>query len=82
MKRKLFSAGAAFITSCCAFGAYVTDGLVLRYDAIDNSGAGAHSDSPSVWKDLSGNNHDLTLPGSGLTVGADTITFDHVTGSI
>ena len=82
MKRKLFSAGAVFITSCCAFGAYVTDGLVLRYDAIDNSGAGAHSDSPSVWKDLSGNNHDLTLPGSGLTVGADTITFDHVTGSI
>ena len=82
MKRKLFAVATVFIASSYAFGAYVTDGLVLRYDAIDNAGVGSHSDSPTVWKDLSGNNHDLTLPGSGLTVGVDTITFDHVTGSV
>ncbi|MBQ6328954.1 MAG: hypothetical protein IJI35_08075, partial [Kiritimatiellae bacterium] len=73
---------AAVLASTCAFGAYVTDGLVLRYDAIDNAGVGTHSDSPTVWADLSGNNHDLTLPASGMTVGADTMTFDHVSGSV
>ena len=73
---------AAMFAVMGAFGAYVTDGLVLRYDAIDNAGAGVHSDAPSVWSDLSGNGHDLTLPGSGLTVGADTITFDHVSGTV
>ncbi len=41
MKRNLLAVGTAFIASSCAFGAYVTDGLVLRYDAIDNAGAGA-----------------------------------------
>ena len=82
MKRSLFAAGMVCIASTCAFGAYVTDGLVLRYDAIDNAGVGVHSDSPSVWADLSGNGHDLTLPASGLTVGADTMTFDHVSGSV
>ncbi len=82
MKRKLFAVATVFIASSYAFGAYVTDGLVLRYDAIDNAGVGSHSDSPTVWKDLSGNNHDLTLPGSGLTVGVDTITFDHVAGTV
>jgi len=61
---------AAGIFSClCSHGGYVTDGLVLRYDAIDNAGVGVHSDSPSVWADLSGNGHHLTLPASGLTVG-------------
>ena len=73
---------AAVLASTCAFGAYVTDGLVLRYDAIDNAGVGTHSDSPSVWADLSGNGHDLTLPVSGMTVGTDTMTFDHVSGSV
>ena len=82
MNKCLFLTCAVFVASCCAFGAYVTDGLVLRYDAIDNAGVGTHSDSPAVWKDLSGNGHDLTFPASGLTVGADTITFDHVSGSV
>ncbi len=82
MNRRLFVLGTMFLFATSAFGAYVTDGLVLRYDAIDNAGVGSHSDSPTVWRDLSGNNHDLTLPGSGLTVGADTMTFDHVTGSV
>lgn len=81
-RKILLCSFAAVLASTCAFGAYVTDGLVLRYDAIDNAGVGTHSDSPKVWADLSGNNHDLTLPASGMTVGADTMTFDHVSGSV
>jgi hypothetical protein len=61
---------------------YVSDGLVLHYDAIDNAGVGEHSETPSVWKDLTGNGHDLVLPTSGLTVGADVMTFDHAFGSV
>ena len=82
MKAPLFVFAAAAFAAMGAYGAYVTDGLVLRYDAIDNAGVGVHTDSPSVWSDLSGNGHDLTLPDSGLTVGADTITFDQVSGSV
>ena len=80
--RRLIAAGMSFIVSAYAFGAYVTDGLVLHYDAIDNAGVGVHSDSPTVWKDLTGNGHDLALPTSGLTVGADVMTFDHAFGSV
>jgi hypothetical protein len=80
--RRLIAAGMSFIVSAYAFGAYVTDGLVLHYDAIDNAGVGVHSDSPTVWKDLSGNGHDLTLPTSGLTVGADEMTFDNAVGEV
>ena len=82
MKTRQVVLGTAMFAAMGAFGAYVTDGLVLRYDAIDNAGVGVHSDSPSVWADLSGNEHDLTLPASGLTVGADTMTFDHASGSV
>ena len=39
---------------------YVTDGLVLHYDAIDNTGNG-HSTTTTTWKDLSGNGNDGTL---------------------
>ena len=42
--RRLIAAGMSFIVSAYAFGAYVTDGLVLHYDAIDNAGVGVHSD--------------------------------------
>ena len=38
--RRLIAAGMSFIVSDYAFGAYVTDGLVLHYDAIDNAGVG------------------------------------------
>ena len=80
--RRLIAAGMSFIVSAYAFGAYVKDGLVLHYDAIDNAGVGVHSDTPTVWKDLSGNGHDLTLPTSGLTVGADEMAFDHAIGEV
>lgn len=42
---------------------YVTDGLEVFYDAINNTGSG-HSNTAKVWKDLSGKNHDLTYKGT------------------
>ena len=42
---------------------YVTDGLVARWDGIDNAGTGTHAPNATVWKDLAGN-LDLTLTGS------------------
>jgi hypothetical protein len=79
---KLAASCAAALVCGGLWAGYVTDGLVLHYDAIDNAGAGVHSDSPTVWKDLSGNGHDLTLPTSGLTVGADEMAFDHAVGEV
>ncbi len=40
----------------CEFdaGAYVQDGLLAQWDAIENAGRGVHSDAPAVWKDLAG----------------------------
>lgn len=43
---------------------YVTDGLALRLDGIDNAGVGVHDASAAVWKDLSGNGRDATLFGN------------------
>lgn len=40
---------------------YVTRGLVASYDAIDNAGAGVHSNAATVWKDLTGNGYDGTV---------------------
>lgn len=42
---------------------YVSDGLILHYDAINNTGNG-HSNNATVWKDLSGNGNDGTISGS------------------
>lgn len=39
---------------------YITDGLILHYDAINNTGDG-HSNTATTWKDLSGNGNDGTL---------------------
>ena len=41
-----------------AAGNYVTDGLVLWYDGLENAGFGVHDGSAMTWKDLSGNNLD------------------------
>ena len=79
---KLAASCAAALVCGGLWAGYVTDGLVLHYDAIDNAGTGVHSGSPTVWKDLSGNGHDLTLPTSGLTVGADEMTFDRAVGEV
>ena len=44
---------------------YVTDGLVARWDGIDNAGTGTHDPDATVWKDLAGN-IDLTLAGESV----------------
>ena len=41
---------------------YVSTGLMLHYDAINNTGSG-HSSSTTTWKDLSGNGNDGTITG-------------------
>lgn len=44
---------------------YVSDGLVARWDGIDNAGTGTHDPNATVWKDLAGN-IDLTLAGESV----------------
>ena len=44
---------------------YVTDGLVLHYDVINNTGVG-HSSSTIKWKDLSGNENDGNVTGGNM----------------
>ncbi|MDR1713012.1 MAG: prepilin-type N-terminal cleavage/methylation domain-containing protein [Coriobacteriales bacterium] len=48
---------------------YVTDGLIARYDAVDNIGGGdmTHSFQTTTWTDLSGNHNDLQLTFTGGT---------------
>ena len=43
---------------------YVTNGLAIRLDGIDNAGVGVHNASATVWKDLSGNDRDAFLYGN------------------
>ena len=45
---------------------YVSNGLVLHYDAINNTGSG-HNSSTTTWKDLSGNGNDSTITGGTWT---------------
>ena len=45
---------------------YVSNGRILHYDAINNTGSG-HSSTTTTWKDLSGNGNDLTLSNFGNT---------------
>jgi len=51
-------------------GEYVKHGLFVWLDGQDNAGTGVHSDTPSVWADLSGHGNDATL-GTGLVWGAN-----------
>lgn len=57
----LFLAGSAFaeLTS----RSYVKDGLLLHWDGVENTGAGApHDNSATVWTDLSGSGLDMRIP--------------------
>lgn len=45
---------------------YVQDGLILHYDAINNTGNG-HSNTTTTWQDLSGNNNNGTFSTSPTT---------------
>lgn len=37
---------------------YTTDGLIVHFDALNNSGIGVYDENAEIWKDLSGNNND------------------------
>ena len=44
---------------------YVTNGLVLQYDGVDNTladGVRSHDAAATVWSDLTGRGHDAALP--------------------
>ena len=41
--------------------AYVTEGLIGHWDAIENAGPGVHETEPMVWKDLTGKTGDFHL---------------------
>lgn len=41
---------------------YITDGLLLHYDGINNTGNG-HDSTTTTWVDLSGNGNDATITG-------------------
>ena len=47
---------------------YVKYGLLVHYDGIDNLAVGSHDETAGVWKDLSGNGHDLELANQGSWV--------------
>jgi hypothetical protein len=42
---------------------YVTDGLVVHWDAVDNVGTGVHNPNATIWKNLGsgGPAYDLTI---------------------
>ena len=42
---------------------YVKNGLILHLDGINNTGSG-HSNTSTIWKDLSGNNNNGTIKGA------------------
>ncbi len=44
---------------------YVSNGLMLYLDGIDNNGVGNHSSSLTTWYDLSGNNYHFTAAATG-----------------
>ena len=56
-------------------GVYVQEGLLVHYDAINNTGNG-HSDTTIIWKDLSGNGNDAII--SGATWNNTYLAFDGV----
>ena len=54
---------------------YVTNGLVLQYDGVDNTladGVRSHDAAPTVWSDLTGRGRDVTLPAY-VTVEANAV---------
>ena len=62
--------------------AYVKDGLVLHWDAIENAGAENHDAAATKWIDLSGNGHDLDLPATGIAFGERSATVSKTTATV
>ena len=61
-------------------GAYVQQGIVVHYDAIDNAGLDSHAETLTSWKNLAAGASDLTLP-EGAVVGAKAIEFGKARGT-
>ena len=71
-----FQHGRYFMTFEYTSADYISDGLVMQYDGLDNSivdGVRTHLAAPATWADLSGNGHDVTLPANNLVVEADAM---------
>ncbi len=66
---------ARFMTPAQEEG-YVTDGLVARWDGIDNAGTGTHNPNATVWKDLAGN-LDLALTGASRWTNGIALRLDN-----
>lgn len=80
MKKKTISrvfVTASIMALWTASAEYVTDGLVLHYDAIDNVGTGVHDSSSPIWKELTGKGGDFTLP-EGAAWDGDCISFSRI----
>lgn len=71
----------AKLTENTSTPSYVTNGLILHYDAINNTGNG-HDNNATVWKDLSGNGNDGNLVNMNNTAGSgwdsDSLILDGV----
>lgn len=69
-KRQTTSSGTESINT-----AYVEEGLILHYDSLNNTGKG-HSETTTVWKDLSKNDNDANI--SGATWVENYLSFDGI----
>ena len=58
--RMLFEEGGGEISAA----SYIHDGLVVMWDAIENSGHLSHNDNATTWVDLSGNGYDAQMTGT------------------
>ena len=57
----LLAAGGAL--GALSSKSYIQDGLLVHWDGVENVGRGlAHDSGATVWKDLSGNGLDMTIP--------------------
>ena len=58
---------------------YVSDGLILLYDGVENAGWGVHDDSAVSWRNLVAadvnTGTDMPIGISGDSVGADAVSF-------
>lgn len=70
----LLSAWTVRLQAVVSSGDYVRRGLFAQYDALENSGGGAHDASATKWSDLSGNGHDGTL-GADVTWERDALVY-------
>ena len=56
--------------------AYVTNGITMLLDGLDNTGFGRHDDSATTWVDLSGNGYDWTVNPSYATWQTDGLSLN------